>query len=731
MRNPIHKILTTLCLCLLLSDHSFAPLLSGKRSAALGPLSTALKNQPRQVSPALNSMRAEANQPAAPQQQSAEDPEGGSTLIGRRITGVIDSKSDADVFQFHGVQGETVRIAANATFGGLDPAVTLSYDSEHVAPVALGPIAAGVCVCDNFTKTSGNLSKAGDSTTEVAAFARSDVFASVGKGVTRRYSPEGTLLQTLDSGTGSLETTGMAFDSAGNLYVTQFQNNSVFKFDINGNRIGRFGEGYSFPESIVIDLAQNIYVSNAGANRLFKFNAAGTLLDTYTLEIEDRGVDWIDLAADQRTMFYTSEGKQIKRYDVASKTQLPDFNTTPLPGRQAFALRLLPGGGLIVADSQSVLRLDAGGNVVQSYDAPGEDFWFAVNLDSDGRSFWSGNILTGKVYRFDIQSGAVLTSWDSKPLQTLAGLAVVGEITAAQVLNISKSAPPVAVTGEALTYTITFGNSGGVNATNVLIKDTVPAGTTFLSASDGGTLSGGVVTWNIGTLQAGVTGRTVSFTVRVNASSGSIVNNNYTIEATGIPPIAGPPATSVFPPKKVLIHDDNSGPGSNALIRVVQLPATGTYSVLVASSNSDSSGGYELLISPVDKNSNLSALALTPTGAPGDITVKTHSTRDVGKLISSVTAPSGMVVNFSGFSPDGSAVAVATGPALGAGSTTISVLSSREGRVVFQETAPSGFVVTFLGFSPEGEAAAVAISPAGGPPTTIKVYSTRLTGELI
>ena len=111
-------------------------------------------------------------------------------------------------------------------------------------------------------------------------------------------------------------------------------------------------------------------------------------------------------------------------------------------------------------------------------------------------------------------------------------------------LTISKSAPASVASGSNLTYTITYGNTGGANATNVIIKDPVPAGTTFVSATAGGTFSAGVVTWNIGTINAGVTGQTVSFTVTVNATSGNVDNVNYTIEGRGIAPIPGPPVST-------------------------------------------------------------------------------------------------------------------------------------------------------------------------------------------
>src|SRR5258706_184051 len=44
-------------------------------------------------------------------------------------------------------------------------------------------------------------------------------------------------------------------------------------------------------------------------------------------------------------------------------------------------------------------------------------------------------------------------------------------------------------------YTTLF-RSGNMNATGVVITDTIPANTAFVSATGGGTLAAGVVTWN-------------------------------------------------------------------------------------------------------------------------------------------------------------------------------------------------------------------------------------------
>lgn len=151
---------------------------------------------------------------------------------------------------------------------------------------------------------------------------------------------------------------------------------------------------------------------------------------------------------------------------------------------------------------------------------------------------WAGPIGTAApcigILLVDTPSGNVLAVVDP--------FCMTGELP----LSIAKTAPASAMQGGSLTYTITYGNTTAAPINGVVITDTVPSGTTFVSATGGGTLSGGVVTWNIGTIPANTTGLSVTFTVNVTAASGLIVNGTYSIAGTGVSTLAGSPArTSV------------------------------------------------------------------------------------------------------------------------------------------------------------------------------------------
>ena len=116
-------------------------------------------------------------------------------------------------------------------------------------------------------------------------------------------------------------------------------------------------------------------------------------------------------------------------------------------------------------------------------------------------------------------------------------------------LVLEKSGPASAAEASTFSYIIAYGNTGGATASNVILRETIPAGASFVSATNGGTLAGGVVSWNIGSLAPGASG-SVSFTVNVTAAAGSsILNGEYTIEGTAIAPIYGAPVSTTVTPR--------------------------------------------------------------------------------------------------------------------------------------------------------------------------------------
>jgi len=99
-------------------------------------------------------------------------------------------------------------------------------------------------------------------------------------------------------------------------------------------------------------------------------------------------------------------------------------------------------------------------------------------------------------------------------------------------LVFHKSAPASAVVGTEVTFTLTVYNGGAGTATNVMVWDTLPPGTTFVSGTDGPGFDGTRVSWSLGPVNPGVT-KTVSFRVFVTNGAGSQLVNDGALWWTG------------------------------------------------------------------------------------------------------------------------------------------------------------------------------------------------------
>ena len=265
------------------------------------------------------------------------------------------------------------------------------------------------------------------STALASPFTIGDVFASVGSSLVREFTPTGTLVQTLNTNTSSANTTGGVFDTSGNFYVTTFASGIVSKFAAGSISGTNFASVAGDQESITRDLMNNFFIGQAdGGGAITELNSTGTLLHTFTAAVGPRGTDWVDLAADQTTIYYTSEGGTIRRFStIGAGSQLSNFTSA---GTQMYALRILADGGVIAADTSNVLRFDSTGAIVKTYTIPGASLLFALNLDPDGVTAWTGDLSTNMVTRFNIGTGAIVSQW-SAGAGTLAGLTVFGEIT--------------------------------------------------------------------------------------------------------------------------------------------------------------------------------------------------------------------------------------------------------------------------------------------------------------
>ena len=262
--------------------------------------------------------------------------------------------------------------------------------------------------------------------TQAASFNSGDVFASVNNGMVQHYDGLGHLVETLDTGLGGI-TAGCTLDATGNLYVTNSTANSVTKFagHMDPHTPSVFVTSVAGPTGIAFDGTGNAYISNAATGGIIKVDGGGNTLLTLNTGGRADGID-VNIGATQ-ILFTEGLVPGVQILNVASDTRQLPLNTTV----GTSALRILPSGGVLVANNTDIKRLDGAGNVVQTYDVPNVDGWFAMNLDPDGLSFWSASTANDNFYKFNIAAGIM----SAGPFNTgsiggnLGGLCVLREIT--------------------------------------------------------------------------------------------------------------------------------------------------------------------------------------------------------------------------------------------------------------------------------------------------------------
>jgi uncharacterized repeat protein (TIGR01451 family) len=104
------------------------------------------------------------------------------------------------------------------------------------------------------------------------------------------------------------------------------------------------------------------------------------------------------------------------------------------------------------------------------------------------------------------------------------------------VLVLTKLAPASTVS-DTVTYTIVYANTGPGVALGAVVSDALPAGASFVSASNGGAFAGGKVTWNLGNLGPSASG-SLTLTVKLG-SLGTYKNQAQIAFKIGLTPSSG------------------------------------------------------------------------------------------------------------------------------------------------------------------------------------------------
>jgi hypothetical protein len=147
----------------------------------------------------------------------------------------------------------------------------------------------------------------------------------------------------------------------------------------------------------VFDAVGNFYVAGGGyldssdLGPIWEYSSSDNLLNTLNVVGDDGAPGYLDVAADQHTLYYTASGTDVERYDVIAKSQL-SILTADLTAANIYDgadVRILTDGSVLVGGgSESVVRFDTSGTLLQIYAATNGSRDFEVlALDPGGASF--------------------------------------------------------------------------------------------------------------------------------------------------------------------------------------------------------------------------------------------------------------------------------------------------------------------------------------------------------
>ena len=215
-------------------------------------------------------------------------------------------------------------------------------------------------------------------------------------------------------------TAGSAFDSSGNFYVTDDYTGEISEYAPDGTLDGVFASGLQNPFSLVFDnratstsVSRPRPTSPSSPRPASSVQNIGPLADRADRRRLDRpGPRRVHLLLHDRRAPTSCATTCAPTSSCPTSTSAVPVSTLDGPAGAGFELQILPDGDVLVADSNADILLDPNGNVLQTYTCaslPGcQGSLFAISLDPDGTSFWTGDSTSGDIWQVDIASGTVL-----------------------------------------------------------------------------------------------------------------------------------------------------------------------------------------------------------------------------------------------------------------------------------------------------------------------------------
>jgi uncharacterized repeat protein (TIGR01451 family) len=491
------------------------------------------------------------------------------------------------------------------------------------------------------------------------------------------------------------------------LYVSEGGTGTVKAVDLNTNNVTVFASGFRsaadhFSGQLARDPRGHLYVlwstATSGRNGLFEITGGGNFAAAVPLTAENAfRIDVNQIVFDLNNNIYFAGNGNNNAYRALFNAATGTFGTATIYVSSLGdneSIGLYPIYNLSVAATASAPSVASGDAVTFSLNYTSHSIGPVTNgaitalvpAGTHVQSVGDGGVLQGNTITWPLgtvgaqASGSVSMTLivdapprtsitfsnysvaaDNRPSST--GPAVTINVTGASndALSVVASASASSIVqGGAIVYTLKFDNDNAASATSVVLTDPLPAGTTFQSASNGGSLQSGAVVWNLGTVAAGASG-TVSFVVRGDTGP-LITNSGYTIAAASLPTGSGPSvSTQVLAPSVILQISATETPN----------PATSgqtlTYAIHAANAGESSATAAVIDLSTP------SGLTFVSTGGGGTAT-GTHVAWSLGTIAASgfadvtatfnVTANAGATITLSDYGITSAQTARVPGPSI-------------------------------------------------------------------
>ncbi|MBK8553982.1 MAG: hypothetical protein IPL53_24220 [Ignavibacteria bacterium] len=235
----------------------------------------------------------------------------------------------------------------------------------------------------------------------------SEILVVTSEGIQVRNT-EGKLIKTFMTGYTNLPS-GMSANAEGKLFISDLSSGEISVFDKNGNLTGSFRSGINALGEIVADNMSNVYISEFEGSEIKKFDLHDNYLTSF---YSKEKINLIALHPDNCNMFYTSDKGDLLSFNLCANTPL--VSSFP-PGilKKANSFKILSDGSILAAVGESIVRLSPEGKLIQSYDVQSHDHWSALDIDTDGESFWCADYCNSNVRRFNLTTGEEISYFNT------------------------------------------------------------------------------------------------------------------------------------------------------------------------------------------------------------------------------------------------------------------------------------------------------------------------------